>query len=150
MPAGGMVNAKGTSATTHHTSLTTLSILLNVRREIIAGKGGDMARSKMKPIVFVLLAIGSLFGIWAASALIGGLRQADWQPVELIRQCLVASGMIQPIHTLVDFYTHIKGIEYLICIMFFVAFPIFYQYVDHRKEMESPLYETGDEKKESV
>jgi hypothetical protein len=59
---------------------------------------------------------------------------------ELARQYLVASGMIQPIHTLVDFYTHIKGIEYIICVAFFVAFPLFFQYVDKRK---SPLRASG-------
>jgi hypothetical protein len=43
---------------------------------------------------------------------------------------MVATGMITPIHTLVDYYTHIKGIEYLICVAFFVAFPVFYTYVN--------------------
>jgi hypothetical protein len=106
-----------------------------------------MTHAKIKPTALLILAIGGVFGIWAASALIGGLRQANWQPIELMRQCLVASGMIQPLHTLVDFYTHIKGIEYIICIMFFVAFPIFYQYVNSRKTRPARLYETPDEKR---
>ncbi len=63
----------------------------------------------------------------------GGLYRVNWQVTELVRQYLVASGMIQPIHTMVDFYTHIKGIEYIICVAFFVAFPIFFQYVNKRK-----------------
>jgi len=29
-----------------------------------------------------------------------------------------------------DYYTHIKGIEYLICVAFFVAFPVFFKYVN--------------------
>jgi len=49
---------------------------------------------------------------------------------------MTATGMIKPLHTLVDFYTHIKGIEYLICVAFFVAFPAFYSYVSkERKQM---------------
>jgi hypothetical protein len=38
-------------------------------------------------------------------------------------------GVIKEFHTSVDFYTHIKGIEYLICVAFFVAFPVFYTYI---------------------
>ena len=41
--------------------------------------------------------------------------------------------MIKPLHTLVDFYTHIKGIEYLVCVVFFVAFPAFYRYISKEK-----------------
>ena len=43
---------------------------------------------------------------------------------------MVAIGMVKPLHTLVDYYTHIKGIEYLICVAFFVAFPVFFKYVN--------------------
>ena len=81
----------------------------------------------------VLIGTGGLFGLWALAALLGGLHRVDWQVTELLRQGLIASGLIQPIHTLVEFYSHIKGVEYLICVVFFVAFPIFYQYVDKKK-----------------
>ena len=92
-----------------------------------------MAIKRKKSITAVLIGSGCFFGVWAIAALMGGLSQANWQLTELVRQYLVASGMIQPIHTFVDFYTHIKGIEYIICVAFFVAFPIFYQYVDKHK-----------------
>lgn len=87
----------------------------------------------MKPVTALLIGTGSFFGLWAMAALLGGLYRVDWQVSELVRQYFVATGMIQPIHTLVDFYTHIKGIEYIICVAFFVAFPIFFKYVDKRK-----------------
>lgn len=82
-----------------------------------------------------ILMVGSscLFGSWTLGVLVGGLHQVNWQVTELMRQCLVASGLIQPIHCMVDFYTHIKGIEYIICVAFFVAFPVFFRYVDKRK-----------------
>lgn len=80
-----------------------------------------------------MIAVGSLFGLWALAALVGGLHQVNWQVTELMRQYLIASGLIQPLHTLVDFYSHIKGIEYIICVVFFVAFPLFYQYVEKRR-----------------
>jgi len=87
----------------------------------------------MNPVSTVMLGVGSLFGLWAFAALIGGLHRVNWQVTELMRHWLVASGMIRPIHTMVDFYTHIKGIEYIICVMFFAVILVFFQYVDRRK-----------------
>lgn len=37
---------------------------------------------------------------------------------------------VQPIYTLVDYYSYIKGMEYLICVGFFVGFPMFYRYIN--------------------
>lgn len=38
-------------------------------------------------------------------------------------------GQIKSVHTLVDFYQYIKSVEYLICVAFFVGFPMFYRYL---------------------
>ena len=38
-------------------------------------------------------------------------------------------GSVTEVFTLVDYYTYIKGVEYLICAGFFVTFPIFYKHV---------------------
>jgi hypothetical protein len=92
-----------------------------------------MTSKSIKTAGIVLGGTGILFGMWAVAAVIGGLNQVNWQVTELARQYLVASGMVRPIHTLVDFYTHIKGIEYIICVAFFVAFPLFFQYVNKQK-----------------
>ena len=81
----------------------------------------------------VVLGFGALIGLWAVAALVGGLSQAG-SVSELVRQYMVATGMITPLHTLVDYYTHIKGIEYLICVAFFVVFPVFYTYVNKEKK----------------
>lgn len=45
-------------------------------------------------------------------------------------QALGSVGEIKEVFTLVDFYQYIKGVEYLICIAFFVGFPIFYRYIN--------------------
>ena len=39
-------------------------------------------------------------------------------------------GQVKSVYTLVDFYQYIKTVEYLICIAFFVGFPIFYRYLN--------------------
>ncbi len=91
-----------------------------------------MALKNIKLTSALLGGTGCFFGLWALAALTGGLYRVNWQVTELIRQYLITSGMIQPIHTMVDFYTHIKGIEYIICVIFFVAFPIFFQYLERK------------------
>jgi len=44
-------------------------------------------------------------------------------------------GQVKEVVTLVDFYQYIKGVEYLICVAFFVGFPIFYRYIHSRDEV---------------
>ncbi len=42
---------------------------------------------------------------------------------------LASMGQVKEVVTLVDFYQYIKGVEYLICVAFFVGFPAFYRYI---------------------
>jgi hypothetical protein len=44
-------------------------------------------------------------------------------------------GQVKELFTLVDYYTYIKGLEYLICVGFFVGFPIFYKYINKTDEV---------------
>ena len=39
-------------------------------------------------------------------------------------------GHVKEVFTLVDYYQYIKGVEYLICISFFVGFPFYYRYIN--------------------
>lgn len=43
-------------------------------------------------------------------------------------------GEVKEVFTLVDYYTYIKSMEYLICVAFFVGFPIFYRSINKRTE----------------
>ena len=81
-----------------------------------------------------LLGMSALISLWVAASFTGALYQVNWSVSELARQYMVATGMIKPLHTMVDFYTHIKGIEYLICVAFFVAFPVFFKFVNKEKK----------------
>ncbi|KAF0219617.1 MAG: hypothetical protein FD174_1872 [Geobacteraceae bacterium] len=44
-------------------------------------------------------------------------------------------GEFKSVYTLVDFYQYIKGVEYLICVAFFVGFPMFYRYIHKSDEI---------------
>src|SRR5210317_986291 len=79
---------------------------------------------------FSSIFLGTLITIWSSAAILSGLSQVNWQVSELVRQYLVAVGLMQEFHTLSDFYTHIKGVEYIIAVMFLGAFPVFYAYLN--------------------
>ena len=81
----------------------------------------------------VIGGVGAAIGIWAMTALTYSLSQSGWSISEMVRQYMVAVGAIGEFETLVDFYTHIKGVEYIICVAFFAAFPVFYKYVNTAK-----------------
>lgn len=40
-----------------------------------------------------------------------------------------AIGHVKSVYTMVDFYQYIKTVEYLICVAFFVGFPMFFRYL---------------------
>ena len=76
---------------------------------------------------------GTVISIWSVAAFLSGLAQVNWQVSELLRQYLIAVGLMQEFHTLSDFYTHIKGVEYIIAVLFLGAFPAFYTYLNRTK-----------------
>jgi hypothetical protein len=96
----------------------------------------DNTRRSMTVIKFASIFLGSLLTIWSSASVLSGLAQVNWQVSELLRQYLIAVGLMQEFHTLSDFYTHIKGVEYIIAVMFLGAFPAFYSYLNKpAKEM---------------
>ena len=76
---------------------------------------------------------GTVISIWSVAAFLSGLAQVNWQISELLRQYLIAVGLMQEFHTLSDFYTHIKGVEYIIAVLFLGTFPVFYAYLNNSK-----------------
>lgn len=89
----------------------------------MAKKGVSIARHSS-------IFLGAIVSIWSAAAFISGLAQVDWQFSELLRQYLVSIGVMKEFHTFVDFYTHIKGVEYIIAVVFLCGFPVFYSKLD--------------------
>lgn len=83
----------------------------------------------------IMLGTAGAVGLWVAAAMTFALARADWQVSEMARQYLVSIGLIQDFETLVDFYTHIKGVEYIICLAFLGSFPAYFKYLNRSKEV---------------
>lgn len=86
-----------------------------------------------KFFIYAIGAIGGLFGIWATLGLTSLLAQSNWSLAEVIRQYMVATGAIGEQQTLVDYYTHIKGFEYIIAVAFLGLYPVYYKFVNRTK-----------------
>lgn len=52
-------------------------------------------------------------------------------------------GQMKEVFTLVDYYQYIKGLEYLICVAFFVGFPMFYKYLVKTDDTREENRRTG-------
>lgn len=50
----------------------------------------------------------------------------------MLSQIMERIGEWESVYTLVDFYQYIKGVEYLLCVAFFIAFPMFYKYINEK------------------
>lgn len=79
--------------------------------------------------------VGALIGTWALTAFTFALHNLNWDITEMIRQYLISTGNLGEYETMVDYYTHIKGVEYLIAVGFFVVFPVFYRLLERRDKI---------------
>lgn len=55
---------------------------------------------------------------------------------EMLQSFFQSIGEVKTVVTLVDYYQYIKGVEYLICVAFFISFPMFYRYIHHTSAPE--------------
>jgi len=53
---------------------------------------------------------------------------------EFFAQFFQSIGELKEVYTLVDFYQYIKGVEYLICVAFFIAFVKYFKYINRPAE----------------
>ena len=91
------------------------------------------ATKKTTAPMIAIAAIGTVFGIWACTAFISLLSGMGWSVGEVVRQYMVATGAIGEYETLVDYYTHIKGAEYIIAVAFLALYPLYFKYVNREK-----------------
>ncbi|MGW8161774.1 MAG: hypothetical protein ACWGN1_05955 [Desulfobulbales bacterium] len=90
-------------------------------------------RKRSRALFMAVAGAGAIFGIWAVTAFTALLAQMDWNLGEVLRQYMVATGVLAEQETLVDYYTHIKGAEYIIAVAFLGLYPVFYKYVNRTK-----------------
>lgn len=88
---------------------------------------------KGRTYMYAIAAVGTAFGVWALAAFTSLLAQMDWSLSEVLRQYMIATGALQEHETFVDYYTHIKGVEYIIAVAFLGLYPAYYKFVNRTK-----------------
>ncbi len=86
-----------------------------------------------------IMMVGAVFGLWASAAFISALAHSNWQMSEVLRQYLIAIGVLKEFNTLVDFTTHIKGIEYILAVSFLCLFPGYYKALNRTSEAKESV-----------
>ena len=89
--------------------------------------------TKTTGLMMAVLGVGAIFGLWAFAAFFSLLSEMGWSASEMFRQYMVATGAIGEYETLVDYYTHIKGAEYIIAVAFLGLYPLYFKYVNKEK-----------------
>ena len=89
--------------------------------------------TKTTGLMMAVLGVGAIFGLWAFAAFFSLLSEMGWSVSSVISQYMVATGAIGEYETLVDYYTHIKGFEYIIAVAFLGLYPLYFKYVNKEK-----------------
>lgn len=53
---------------------------------------------------------------------------------QMLEKLFASIGEVSQVFTVVDYYQYIKGLEYLICVAFFIIFPIFYRFIHKNRQ----------------
>jgi hypothetical protein len=95
----------------------------------------DNENKEMGAFFGIVTGLAGAFGVWAFIAFLSGLASVDFNVAEMGRQYLIATGNLNEYETMVDFYTHIKGVEYLLAGLFFLAFPFYFKYLERSEKV---------------
>lgn len=92
----------------------------------------------MRILMISIICLAMATGLWAFAACISGIITAGGI-APFILSWMNAVGLIGEFSTLVGFYSHIKGVEYIICLAFLVAFPSFVRYLHKEDEKDKKI-----------
>jgi len=78
-------------------------------------KQTDCDCDRIRLFNFLFGLIGGSLMFWVLVLLLGGVVKISWE--------------FQEFSTVVDYYTNLKGNEYLLCVLYLGVFPLFYSYL---------------------
>jgi len=90
-----------------------------------------MKKENVLTTIIVALTLG--VGVWSVTCLVSALAFVGWSPAQLFGSYLTSIGTP---NTLVEYYSQIKGVEYIVCASFLALFPLYFKYVNKTKEVK--------------
>ena len=81
-------------------------------------------------------AFAVLIAAWCVGSIILGIVQAEEEGLDIFRKYIEFFGLTKHHYTELGHYIYVKGIEYILAGLFFVAFPVFYLLI-HKTDEEN-------------
>ncbi len=83
----------------------------------------------ISPIRLVFTALAFVIAAWCIGSIVLGIVQAEEEGLDIFRKYIEFFGLTHHHTTELGHYIYIKGIEYILALLFFFAFPIFYMII---------------------
>ncbi|MCF6290790.1 MAG: hypothetical protein L3J03_07335 [Desulfobacterales bacterium] len=86
----------------------------------------------LSPLNLVFYAIAMAIAAWCVGSIILGIVQADEKGLDIFRKYIEFFGLTHYHYTELSHYIYVKGIEYILAVLYFFAFPVFYLIINKR------------------
>ena len=88
----------------------------------------------MSPLFLFFLGFAVLIAAWCVGTIILGIVQAEEEGLDIFRKYIEFFQLTKHHKTELGHYIYVKGIEYILCGLFFVTFPVYYMIIQKPKE----------------
>ncbi len=88
----------------------------------------------MSPLFLFFLGLAVLIAAWCVGTIILGIVQAEEEGLDIFRKYIEFFQLTKHHKTELGHYIYVKGIEYILCGLFFVTFPVYYMIIQKPKE----------------
>ena len=87
----------------------------------------------ISPLRMIFTALAFVIAAWCIGSIVLGIVQAEEEGLDIFRKYIEFFGLTQHHTTELGHYIYIKGVEYLLAGLFFIAFPVYYMII-HDKD----------------
>ena len=88
----------------------------------------------MSPMFLFFLGFAVLIAVWCIGTIILGIVQAEEEGLDIFRKYIEFFQLTKHHKTELGHYIYVKGIEYVLCVLFFFAFPVYYMIINKPKK----------------
>ena len=86
----------------------------------------------LSPLNLVFYAIAAALAVWCVGSIVLGIVQAEEKGLDIFKKYIEFFGLTQHHYTELGHYIYVKGIEYILAGLYFLAFPVFYLIINKR------------------
>ena len=92
--------------------------------------------TSVSPLFLTFMGIALVITIWCVGSIVLGIAQAEEEGLDIFRKYIEFFGLTSHHTTELGHYIYVKGIEYILCGLFFFAFPVYFLIIHKPEEKE--------------